>query len=110
MNISFFFISLFDGSLTKVFDLEKLVGDQCFEYYEIDPCYTYSTPGSTWIFGMIYTGVYLKYLKKETVNIFDTIQKGVRGGLALVLGYCHVKCRIKQTESEYTGKKLFKIF
>ena len=54
---------------------------------------------------MIYTGVNLKYLKEETVNIYNTIQKGLRGGLASVLGYCQIKCKNKQVDSEYTGKK-----
>ena len=44
-------------------------------------------------------------MKGETVNIYNTIQKGLRGGLASVLGYCHIKCKNKQVDSEYTGKK-----
>ena len=52
----------------------------CLEYYEIDPCYTYSTPGLTWLCGLKYTNVRLKYYKENTVNIYDTIQHGIRGG------------------------------
>ena len=33
----------------------------CLEYYEKDPCYTYSTPGLTWLCGLKYTNVRLKY-------------------------------------------------
>ena len=36
----------------------------CLEYSEIDPCYTYSTPGLTWLCGLKYTNVRLKYYKK----------------------------------------------
>ena len=86
-------------------DVFESVSDQCLDYYEIDPCSTFSTRGSTWICGLIYTGVNLKHLKEETVNIYNTIQKGIRGGLASVLGYCHVKCENKQIDSDYTGKK-----
>ena len=75
----------------------------CLEFYEIDPCYTYSTPGLTWLCGLKYTIVWLKYYKENTVNIYDTIQHGIRGGLASVLGNCHVKCKNKEIDPEYTG-------
>ena len=77
----------------------------CLEYYEIDPCYTYSTPGLTWLCGLKYTNVRLKYYKENTVNIYDTIQHGIRGGLASVLGDCHVKCMNKQIDPEHAGKE-----
>ena len=75
-------------------------------YYEIDPCYTYSTPGLTWLCGLKYTKVRLKYYKEYTVNIYDTIQRGIRGGLASVLGDCHVICKNKEINPEYTGKRI----
>ena len=77
----------------------------CLEYYEIDPCYTYSTPGLTFLCGLKYTNVRFKYYKEKTVNIYDTIQHRVRGGLASVLGGCHVKCMNKEINPEYTGKE-----
>ena len=77
----------------------------CLEYYEIDPFYTYSTPGLTWLCGLKYTNVRLKSYKEKTVNIYDTIQHGIRGGLASVLGDCHVKCMNKQIDPEYAGKE-----
>ena len=77
----------------------------CLKYYEIDPCYTYSTPGLTMLCGLKYTNVRLMYYKKNTVNIYDTIQHGIRGGLASVLGDCHVKCKNKEIDPEYTGKE-----
>ena len=77
----------------------------CLVYYEIDSCYTYSTPGLTWLCGLKYTNVRLKYYKEKTVNIYDTIQHGIRGGLASVLGDCLVKCKNKEIDPEYTGKE-----
>ena len=77
----------------------------CLEYYEIDPCSTYSTPGSTWLCGLKYTNVRLKYHKENTVNIYDTIPQGIRGGSASVLGECHVKCKNKEIDPECTGKE-----
>ena len=59
----------------------------------------------TWLCGLKYTSVELKYYKENTVNIYDTIQHGIRGGLASVLGNCHVKPKNKQIDPEYTGKE-----
>ena len=55
--------------------------------------------------GLKYTNVRLKYYKENTVNIYDTIQHGIRGGLASVLGECHVKCMKKEINPEYTGNE-----
>ena len=74
-------------------------------YYEIDPCYTYSTPGLTWLCGLKYTNVRFKYYKENTANIYDTIQRGIRGGLASVLGDCHLICKNKEINPEYTVKE-----
>ena len=79
----------------------------CLEYYEIDPCYTYSTPGLTWLCGLKYTNVRIKCYKENTVNIYDTIQHGISGGLASVLGDCHVKCMIKSIDPEFIEKESY---
>ena len=75
-------------------------------YYEIDPCYTHSTPGLT-LCGLKYTNVRLKYYRENSVNIYDTKQRGIRGGIASVLGRCHVQCKNKQIDPEYTGKEIY---
>ena len=51
------------------------------------------------------TNVRLKYYNAETVNIHDTIQHAIRGGLASVLGDNYVKSKNKQTGPKYTGKE-----
>ena len=43
-------------------DVFEKFRDMCLEYYEIDPCYTYSTPGLNWISGLKNTYVKLKIL------------------------------------------------
>ena len=78
--------------------------DKCVDYYEIDPCYTFSILGLNWLCGLKYTNVRLKYYKENTVNIYDTIQHGIRVGLGSVLGDFHVKCKNKQINPAYTGK------
>ena len=34
-------------------DVFEKLRDNCLEYYEIDPCYAYSTPGLTWLCGLL---------------------------------------------------------
>ena len=86
-------------------DVFERLRDKCLKYYEIDLYYTYSTPGLTWLCGLKYTNVRLKYYKENTVNIYDTIQHGIRGGLTSVLGDCHVKCKNNEKDPEHTGKE-----
>ena len=71
-------------------DVFEKFRDKCLDYYEIDPCYTFSTLGLSWLSGMKYTNVRPKYYKENTVNIYDTIQHGITGGLGSVLSDCHV--------------------
>ena len=86
-------------------DVFERLRDRCLEYFEIDPCNTYSTPGLTWLCGLKFNNFRPKYYKENTVNIYDTIQHGIRGGLASVIGDCHVKCMNEQIDPEYTGKE-----
>ena len=86
-------------------DVFEKFRDECLEYYETDPCYTFSTPGLTWICGLNYTNLRLKYYKENTVDIYDTIQHGIRGGLDSVSGDCPAKCKNKEIDPEYTGKE-----
>ena len=88
-------------------DVFEKIRDKCLENYKIDPCYTYSTHGLTWLCGLIYTNVELKIYKEKTVNFYDKIQQGIRGGLASVLGQCQVKCINKQIDRGYTGKETY---
>ena len=81
--------------------------DNFLEYYEIDSCYTYSTPVLTRLCGLKYNNNRLKYYTENTVNIYDTIQRGIRCGFASVLGNCHVNCMNKQIAPECTGKEYY---
>ena len=47
---------------------------------------------------------------KKIVNFYDAIQHGIRDGLTSVVGDCHVKCKNKEIDPEYTGKEISKIF
>ena len=61
----------------------------------------------TLLCGLKYTKVRLKYYKENTINIYVTIQQGIRGWLASVLGNYHVKYRNKQIDPEYTGEEKY---
>ena len=54
---------------------------------------------------MKYTNVSLKYYKENTVKFYDAIQRGIRDGIASVLGQLHVKFKNKQIHLEYTVKE-----
>ena len=56
-------------------DVFERLRDKCLECYEIDPCCTCFAPGLTWLCGLKYTNVRLKYYEENTVNIYDTIQQ-----------------------------------
>ena len=47
----------------------------------------------------------LNIIKKNTVEIYDTMQHDIREGLASVLGDCHLICKNKQIDAEFTGKE-----
>ena len=55
-------------------DLFERLRAKSLYFFEIEPCYTYSTPGSTWLRGLKNTNVTLKFYK-EAVNIYDTIKR-----------------------------------
>ena len=52
------------------------------KYYEIDPCQCYSAPGLSCNAGLKYSGVQLKYHKKDTYDMLLFFEKGIRGGIA----------------------------
>ena len=77
----------------------------CLEYYEIDPCYTYSAPGLTWLAGLKYTKVNLKYYKENTYDQLLMIDKGIRGGVSSCLGDRYVKTYNKHVDEDYNVLK-----
>ena len=83
--------------LADVFEQFRMM---CLDYYEIDPCYCYTTPGLTWLAGLKMTGVKLKYYKEETYDKLLFYEKGIRGGFAGVLGDRHVKCINRKTDEK----------
>ena len=59
----------------------------------------------SWAQPLLNTSRYDIHYNEETVNIHDTIQHAIRGGLDSALGDNYVKCKNKQTGPKYTGKE-----
>ena len=82
-------------------DLFENFRDQCLDYYDIDPFYTYSTPGLNWLAGLKFTGVKLKHYKESTYNKLLFFEKWIRGGVSSILGNRYVKCYNKKVSPDY---------
>ena len=82
-------------------DVYENFRNKCLQNYDIDPCYCYSTPGLTWLAGLKFTNVRLKYFKEETYDQLLFFENGIRGGVASPLGN-----RIVKANNEFTNPKL----
>ena len=65
---------------------EKFV-DVCLEYYNLDPCHYFSSPGLAWDAMLKMTAVKLKLIDDIDMHLF--IEKGMRGGISYIAKrYC----------------------
>ena len=69
--------------LTDVF--EKLI-KTCLNYYSLDPCHYFSSPGLTFDAMLKMAGVKLQTISDINVHLF--IEKGMRGGLSNICKRC----------------------
>ena len=51
----------------------------CLNYYGLDPCYYFSSPGLSWDAMLKMTGIEIEYISDIEMNLF--IEKGMRGGI-----------------------------
>ena len=56
--------------------------DTCLNFYELDPCYYFSSPGLSWDAMLKMTGV--KLAKIFDTDIYLFIEKGLRGGVSYI--------------------------
>ena len=54
----------------------------CLQYYKLDPCHYFSSPGLAWDAMLSMTGVKLKLM--TDVDMFQFIEKGMRGGVSYI--------------------------
>ena len=61
--------------------------DVCLEYYDLDPCHYFGSPGLAWDAMLKTTGVKLKLIDDIDMHLF--IEKGMRGGISYIAKrYC----------------------
>ena len=60
---------------------EKFI-DTCLKFYKLDPCYYFSSPGSSWDAMLKMTGVKLE--KTSDIDMYLFIEKGLRGGISYI--------------------------
>ena len=65
--------------LTDVF--EKFI-KTCLEYYKLDPCHYFSSPGLSWDAVLKMTRVELKLISDTDIHVF--IEKGMKGGMSYI--------------------------
>ena len=61
--------------------LEKFIST-CLDYYGLDPCHYFSSPGLSWDAMPKVTGVELELISDININLF--IVKGIRGGISYI--------------------------
>ena len=73
--------------------LEKFV-KTCLEYYKLDPCHYFSSPGLSWDAMLKMTGVELELISDINMHLF--IEKGIRGGISYI---CKRHSKIEDCDS-----------
>ena len=51
----------------------------CLEYYGLDPCHYFTSPGLSWDAMLKFTGIELEFISDIDMHLF--IEKGLRGGI-----------------------------
>ena len=54
----------------------------CLEYYKLDPCHYFTSPGLSWDAMLKMTGIELELM--TNINMFQFIEKGLRGGISYI--------------------------
>ena len=54
----------------------------CHQYYELDPCHYFTSPGLSWDAMLKMTGIKLELM--TDIDMFQFIEKGLRGGISYI--------------------------
>ena len=54
----------------------------CHQYYELDPCHYFTSPGLSWDAMLKMTGIELELM--TDIDMFQFIEKGLRGGISYI--------------------------
>ena len=60
---------------------ERFIG-MCLNYYQLDPCHYFSSPGLSWDAILKMTGIKVELISNINMHLF--IEKGMRGGTSYI--------------------------
>ena len=72
----------------------------CLQYYKLDPCHYFTSPGLSWDAMLKMTNIQLELM--TDIDMFQFIEKGMRGGISYIAN-CYAKANNKYM-SEYDDK------
>ena len=58
----------------------------CLEYYKLDPCHYFTSPGLSWDAMLKMTNIELELM--TDIDMFQFIEKGLRGGISYIANHC----------------------
>ena len=79
----------------------------CLDYYRLNPCHYFSSPGLSWDVMLKMTGVELELISDTDMHLF--IEKGMRGGISYVAKR-HIKQIINPQTTMIVLKKVCSLF
>ena len=68
----------------------------CLNYYKLDPCHYFTSPGLSWDAMLKMTNIQLELM--TDINMFQFIEKGMRGGISYIAN------RYSKANNKYTKK------
>ena len=80
----------------------------CLNYYELDPCHYFSSPGLSWDAMLKMTGIELELISDINMHLF--IEKGMRGGISYIAN-SNSKADNKYVKNyDSTKEKIFMVY
>ena len=55
----------------------------CLQYYKLDPCHYFTSPGLSWDAMLKITNIKLELMTK--IDMYQFIEKGMRGGISYIV-------------------------
>ena len=76
----------------------------CLEYYKLDPCHYFTSPGLSWDAMLKMTDIKLELM--TDINMFQFIEKGLRGGISYIANrYCKANDKYMKEYDEKAPSK-----
>ena len=70
------------GDVLLLADVFKSFRKTCLQYYKLDPCHYFTSPGLRWDAMLKMTNIELEFM--TNVDMFQFIEKGIRGGVSYI--------------------------